>query len=1585
MDLDLDTEDYTIGWICALPLELEAATAVLDKIHPELPIPDKNDTNSYKFGQVGSYNIVLACLPSGSMGTTSAAVVVANMHRSFPFVGNCLMVGIGGGAPLLPQNDIRLGDVVVGIPKGNYGGVLPYLFGKTMQEGKFVQTGRYLNGPPTLFLNAISKLRSEQDSGIHTILADALSKEPVSGKFARPRLDHLYEMDYDHLDETKPCSDCDSSKLVTRAVRDERQHQSYIHYGLIASGDQVMRHGMTRDKLSREQDVLCFEMEAEGIANTLPLLVIRGICDYADSHKNKVWQPYAALVAAAFAKALMLCLPVRDSNEGSRTSKIRISLPVAKGATFGSFGTEGEPMCLNHTRENLLRVITDWATTSDTQTTKQIFWLSGGAGTGKSTIARTVAKFLKDEDLLGGSFFFRRGTEDCSRAERFITTLAADLRFHVRGVSASICKALGKDPQITERNLGEQFEELVQKPLVEAKPIRRTILVIDALDECENENHVLAIVRFLALLTDIDCSIRVFITSRGETFINDIFKVLPQVVQKRVLHDVEELEIESDIRVFFQHKLAMIRAKRGLIEDWPTSTGIESLVKIASPLFIVAANICRFLDDRRFRPDVQLSNLLGCESGPIIMEANSDKSLQWTYRHILTQSLAGTTRFQRATIIREFKGIIGIIVLLEQPLSLPCLSRLISMDRKGVETRLEGFHSVLNIPTDPDGPIRTLHLSFREFLLDVDMKTNNPFWQDEHEIHRNIAQYCIKLMRDRLKKNICGLKSPGVFRSEVSSSAISQALTGDIAYACRYWVTHLVKAQDELKDEDEIHQFLQNFCLEWLEATSLLDLYSNNIYAITALKSILSINEATQLGDYLYDLGRFIQYNTDIITKAPMQVYHSALLWSPTESLVRKRFFGTHLRWVKVAPNVGKNWEPWTHIAEDGKCASIIKFSHDSRYIARHTYWPKCITIRDCTSGALRQKIKLDSGWGESFHAMEFLPDGQSLAIVVSTKIHVLDLDSGKCLGCFDTIKKLTRLYSLSTRLRLAKPDGGHIVRLSPGGRFAVVAGSDNVVRMWSIDSREVVQSFDFPVEVQITGLEISPNLEFIATLSYPSTLSLQNTRSCAFFQNERINFIRPAKLKFSPDSRYLVYLVDGPNDNTGPFMVSRRLDSKLGLQEQRLYRTNFNPALWVWEFVSDEKVALSGLEDGSIEIWDLHAGTKVERLFANRGETISSIAISPNHMLLAASGNRTGVRLRDILPQELGSNVPVASSPGQCKDLDSDLHRNSHLVLNPNFDRNFDMAPRNSEVEDLDIQSVCRSPDGNNLAIRLRVGYIEFQMAFYNLSSGGVVLQSRSKIFRDLEFSFTERSMGSSHGFFSPDGKIFVTAGRSSIFAEDVFSWLVLIFDTKSPKGEPIQQLRVDWKKIIRGVSCSCEGDLLAVHLGFPRDSKVDTHIWNTDNWTKVRAMGEYEPFPCLMDISPKTTFSPDVENKTVYTIQTELGPVFFNMLALGNGYKLSKNYRIPKYELNRDLYLYLHHGWIIRRQTKDKTLWIPANFYLDMARHWSDYFQSIHTIIWRPLGLSASTADGGLHVLELDFEKYEADNKITLETPTE
>ncbi|KAK6517413.1 hypothetical protein TWF281_004070 [Arthrobotrys megalospora] len=247
--MDPDIGDYTIGWICALPLELTAAVAVLDKQH-EPPPQDRYDDNTYVFGQIGHHNVVITCLPSGVYGVTAAANVVAKMRQTFPCITVGLMVGIGGGAPLLPQNDIRLGDVVVSEPMGGIGGVLQYDFGKTVQAGKFVQNG-VLNKPPTVFLKAIAKMKSETLSGskynFNEIAGNILNSGTLPEKFKRPpsSSDRLFQAGYDHPVENGSCDDCNKKMLVER--QPQGRHEAHIHYGLIASGNQVMKHGLTRD------------------------------------------------------------------------------------------------------------------------------------------------------------------------------------------------------------------------------------------------------------------------------------------------------------------------------------------------------------------------------------------------------------------------------------------------------------------------------------------------------------------------------------------------------------------------------------------------------------------------------------------------------------------------------------------------------------------------------------------------------------------------------------------------------------------------------------------------------------------------------------------------------------------------------------------------------------------------------------------------------------------------------------------------------------------------------------------------------------------------------------------------------------------------------------------------------------------------------------------------------------------------------------------------------------------------------------------------------------------------------------------
>lgn len=300
-----DPQKYWVGWICALRVEFVAAQTFLDEVHDGPAFVQPHDSNSYKLGAIGAHNVVIATLPDAEYGTASAARVAANMLTSFPNVRFGLMVGIGGGAPS-KKNDIRLGDIVVGVPRDGERGVFQYDFGKTVQERKF-QVTMLLNQPPDTLLSAVAAIRTKHTiarHGIHEAVDAALARNPrLVGEFGRPlpESDRLYKPDvvYD------PAAQFDASALVQRRVRQPHEDNPVIHYGTIASANQLMKDATVRDRLIAEKNVLCFEMWAAGPMNHFPCLVIRGICDYSDSHKNDAWQGYAAMVAAVYARELL--------------------------------------------------------------------------------------------------------------------------------------------------------------------------------------------------------------------------------------------------------------------------------------------------------------------------------------------------------------------------------------------------------------------------------------------------------------------------------------------------------------------------------------------------------------------------------------------------------------------------------------------------------------------------------------------------------------------------------------------------------------------------------------------------------------------------------------------------------------------------------------------------------------------------------------------------------------------------------------------------------------------------------------------------------------------------------------------------------------------------------------------------------------------------------------------------------------------------------------------------------------------------------------------------------------------------------
>ena len=306
-------QDYQVGWICAMRTEYVAARAVLDQEYPLLPT-DIDDHNAYTLGRIGNHDVVIACLPMGRHGIASAASVAKDMLRSFQSIRIGLLVGIGGGAPS-KKHDIRLGDVVVGCPVKSVGGVVPYRFGKAIQDKEFESTGS-LNSPPTALLTAIMALSADHElNGTH-IAESIRQNETLPENYQYPGVEHdrLYESIYAHHGGDGNCkSGCDSASppLVQRPQRGLTSNEPVVHYGLIASADTMMKDANTRDRLIKKHDILCFEMEAAGLMNDFPCVVVRGIYDYSDSHTNDVWQGYAAATAASYARELLCRIPDR--------------------------------------------------------------------------------------------------------------------------------------------------------------------------------------------------------------------------------------------------------------------------------------------------------------------------------------------------------------------------------------------------------------------------------------------------------------------------------------------------------------------------------------------------------------------------------------------------------------------------------------------------------------------------------------------------------------------------------------------------------------------------------------------------------------------------------------------------------------------------------------------------------------------------------------------------------------------------------------------------------------------------------------------------------------------------------------------------------------------------------------------------------------------------------------------------------------------------------------------------------------------------------------------------------------------------
>ena len=544
-----------------------------------------------------------------------------------------------------------------------------------------------------------------------------------------------------------------------------------------------------------------------------------------------------------------------DEIHGIHASVLKIQAKVdlgklrVAGEATHNLSSEGDlSRCLPNTRTELLEQIASWVSNP---AGKRIFWLCGKAGTGKSTISRTVAQKLHDDNLLGASFFFKRGHAERSHSKLLFPTIARQLADFFPAIAPGIAASLEKDSLLCDKYVGAQFEPLLHRPLQNAPlgslPSASVVLVIDALDECDDRENIKTILRLLSTLGENDLlRLRIFVTSRPELPVELGFATISGDLHHDIqLEEAQKLSIASDIRLFYEDQFATIRRDSmhyddELSTDWPGEQSMRTLVDQAIPLFIFAFTVSRYISKD---PKRNLATIL---------RQNKDTSfsgLKGTYLPILQDIVNQMGQDLQERYILQFKRVVGCIILVYNPLSTSALANLLTIEAGEVGRVLRPLHSVLNVPRTANGNtdrmllITLFHLSFRDFLIDPDLKHQSMFWIEPNKRHIALGMHCIDLLESGvLRENPCGVKNPGVQRSEVARSEVDDSLPEGVAYACSYWAQHIVDSGELLNDDGRVHRFLESHFLHWIEALSWLGKASEVVSILDALQAVADVS-----------------------------------------------------------------------------------------------------------------------------------------------------------------------------------------------------------------------------------------------------------------------------------------------------------------------------------------------------------------------------------------------------------------------------------------------------------------------------------------------------------------------------------------------------------------------------------------------------------------------------------------------------------------------------------------------------------------------------------------------------------------------
>ncbi|KAH7134334.1 WD40-repeat-containing domain protein [Dactylonectria macrodidyma] len=917
-------------------------------------------------------------------------------------------------------------------------------------------------------------------------------------------------------------------------------------------------------------------------------------------------------------------------------------LPVAKGASFDSRAEEHNPTCLQDTR------------------------LNGMAGTGKSTIARTIARDFVNSGYLWASFFFKTGEADRGNLSKFCTTIAAQLVETEPAITPHIKAAINADPGLIRKTARDQFDKLILQSLETSLQVPTKLIV-----------NLFSRVKDLKSPQQ-----RILITSRPELPIRLSFNAMRGAAQDVILHEIPPNIIEHDIAAFLKHELATTRieynssvsADRQLPLDWPGVRDVQRLVDMSIPLFIFAATICRFLADRKCgNPNKQLQEFLSFQ------EESQASQLDATYLPILNRLVDTLSTKQQHRVIGRFRLVVGSIITLASPLSKLALARLLNKSDDTVDDQLDLLHSVLSIPSD-QSPVRLLHLSFRDFLVDSEKRGKNMFWIDQKKVHNRLATNCLRVMEEHLRTDICKLVQPGTSRSSISPQAIESHIPPHLAYSCLYWAYHMQQAETLIDDNGPVHEFLLQHFLHWLEVLCIIGSVVQAPGIIQTLQSILRSEGSKLLSNFLKDASRLILANMSVLSSSPLQIYSSVLSFAPKRSVFYQEFRNQIPQWISLALEPEDNWDQCQQIIQDFEEPLFsVAFSHDSKVLVAGSedntvrLWQvdnsECIQVLDghqscVTSVAFSHDSKLIASASDDGTIRLWQLDDSNTQCILVLRGHEASVYS----VAFSHDSKLVVSASLDATIRLWRDTGectqvlrGHVapiisVAFAPDSSVVLSASYDETIRLWKVNDGTCIRVFEGH-EKCVTSVAFAHDSRLIASASYDKTVRLwqvDGNKCIQVFKGHAgpvisVVFSHNSKnvVSASRDMTIRVWQIGGEClqvINTGSSVTaatvshdSHLIASTSHARTLRLWRIDDHEHLPVIkghesavnEFAFSQELGLiaSASADTTIRLWRVNDG-KCVRVLKGHEDWLSSLTFSHDSKLLASTSADMTIRL---------------------------------------------------------------------------------------------------------------------------------------------------------------------------------------------------------------------------------------------------------------------------------------------------------------------------------------------------------------------